>query len=106
MQRSYTKHKTMKRKTLGEQLNPILVEIEGVIMEYNAEVGKKPGYPIAAFRAACQIFISAIIDKTFELMEAEHIDEEDRGKMATKAGEDIRQLVKTYTGIDSYDLYK
>jgi len=30
----------------------------------------------------------------------------DREKMVQKLGEDVRQLVKTYTDIDTHDLYK
>jgi len=30
----------------------------------------------------------------------------ERSAMALKAGEDLRKLVKTYTGFDTFDFYK
>ena len=32
--------------------------------------------------------------------------DEDRENMATKCGEDLRKFIKTYTDIDTFDLYK
>jgi hypothetical protein len=42
----------------------------------------------------------------WELQENESLSIEDRCNMANKVGEDIRKLVKTYTDIDTHDLYK
>jgi Tfp pilus assembly ATPase PilU len=91
---------------LGEQLNPILLEIEDIILEFEAELGEKPNYSLEGFRAATKIFMSTIMDKLWELQEADKISQDDRENMATKCGEDLRKFIKTYTDIDTFDLYK
>ena len=91
---------------LGEQLNPILLEIEDIILEFEAELSNKPNYSLEGFRAATKIFMSTIMDKLWELQEADKISQEDRENMATKCGEDLRKFIKTYTDIDTFDLYK
>jgi hypothetical protein len=50
--------------------------------------------------------MSAMMDKIWELQSKEEIDMNTRGEMAKKCGEDIRRIVKVYTDIDTYDLYK
>ena len=90
---------------IGEKITPILVEIENTLWEFEAYKGSKPEYPIEGFRAAIKIFTSALTDKIFELQEDEAIDLPNRLKMAQKAGEDVRALVKTYTDIDCHDLW-
>ena len=90
---------------LGEELNPLLEEIEDVILDFEYECGQKPNYSLSAFRAAIKIFMSALLDKMWDLQVEEKISQEDRENMATKAGEELRKLVKTYTNIDTFDLY-
>lgn len=91
---------------LGEQLNPILLEIEDIILEFESELEEKPNYSLEGFRAATKIFMSTIMDKLWELQEADKISQDDRENMATKCGEDLRKFIKTYTDIDTFDLYK
>jgi hypothetical protein len=91
---------------IGQKLSPILEEVEGELWEFEANRGIKPEYTNEGFRAATKIFMSVVLDKMWELQESENIPIEDRSNMATKAGEDIRQLVKNYTNIDCHDLYK
>ena len=50
--------------------------------------------------------MSVLMDKIWELQEDEKISIEDRINMVQKAGDDVRNLIKTYTGIDTFDLYK
>ena len=42
----------------------------------------------------------------WELQEKENIDQNIREEMALKCGEDFRRLVKTFTGVETFDLYK
>jgi len=91
--------------TIGEKLSPILVEIENTLWEFDANVGIPPKYTTEGFRAAVKIFSSALMDKIWELQGGENMDMEDRGNMAFKAGCATRDLVKTYTDIDTHDLY-
>lgn len=91
---------------IGEKLSPILMELEDTIVEFELEFGYKPEYSIEGFRAATKIFISVILDKMWELQDNDVISQQDRENMATKCGEDLRRFVKTYTDIDTFDLYK
>ena len=89
--------------TLGKKLSPILSEIKYTLIE-NYE--SKPGFDDQAFRASIYIFQSVILDKMWELQEKENISIEIREDMAKKCGENIRSLIKTFTNIDTFDLYK
>lgn len=91
---------------IGKQISPILSEIEGALWDFEMHGGSKPEYDKDGFRAAMKIFMSVIMDKMWELQENESLSIEDRCNMANKVGEDIRKLVKTYTDIDTHDLYK
>lgn len=87
-------------------MSPILIEIEETLWEFEAHQGIKPEYTIEGFRAATKIFMSVLMDKIWELQVDEKISMDDRIKMVEKAGQDVRKLIKTYTDIDTYELYK
>lgn len=93
---------------IGEKLSPILEEIENTIWEFEAieeNNSCKPNYSTEGFRASIKIFMSALLDKMYDLQNEEDIKIEDRLNMAKKAGEDLRKLIKTYTDIDCHNLY-
>lgn len=92
--------------TIGQKISPILEEIENTLWEFEAYNGSKPEYTDAGFRSATKIFMSVIMDKMWKLQDKENITLEDRQNMALKAGEAVRGFVKTYTNIDTHDLYK
>lgn len=91
---------------IGKKLSNILVEIEDTLWEFEANGGLKPEYTIDGFRAGIKIFMSVLMDRIWELQQDDKIDLQDRLNMANKAGEDIRKLIKTYTDIDTHELYK
>ena len=91
---------------IGTRLSPVLEEIEMTILEHEVRSGTPPQYTEAGFRAATKIFMSAVLDKMWELQKHEDIPMESRAAMATKAGESIRELINIYTGIDTFELYK
>ncbi len=91
---------------LGEVLSPILSEIELTLLEYEASGGLKPNFTNEGFRAGIKIFMSVLMDKIWELQENEKMDMEDRLNMANMVGEDLRKVIKTYTDIDTHELYK
>jgi len=91
---------------IGKKLSPVLAEIEDTLWEFEAHSGLKPEFTEEGFRAAIKIFMAALTDKMWELQAAEKIDLKDRVNMALKAGSDLKQLVKTYTNIDTHELYK
>jgi hypothetical protein len=88
---------------LGEKLSPILSEIENTLLD-NYET--KPGFTDEGFRASIYIFQSVLLDKMWELQEKENLSIEIREDMATKSGEAIRNIIKTFTNIDTHNLYK
>ena len=80
-------------------------EIEEGLWEFES-YGDRPEYTIEGFRAGIKIFMSILMDKMWELQENEEMSQEDRENMAIKLGNDIRKLIKTYTDINTIDLYK
>lgn len=90
---------------IGRAISPILYEIECAIWEYEAADGGKPQYGDVGFRAAIKIFMSALMDKMWEVQEYDKMCIEDRIKMAESAGNEVSVIVKKYTGIDSRSLY-
>lgn len=91
---------------IGTKISSILEEIEHTLWEFEVnQAGTKPNYSIEGFRGAIKIFMSVLMDKMWELQSFEEMDLNDRMNMATKLGEDVRKLVKTYTNIDTHDLY-
>ena len=90
---------------IGKKFSPILEEIEATLWEFEHNSGAKPEYTIEGFRAGIKIFMSVLMDKIWELQDGEGIKIDDRIKMVTKAGEDVRKLVKIYTDIDTVELY-
>lgn len=93
--------------TIGQKISPILEEIEDTLWEYEFNMPNiPPEYDELAIRSAVKILMSVSMDKMWKLQENEKLDLEDRINMSKKLGEDIRKLVKTYTNIDTHELYK
>lgn len=83
-----------------------MAEIEETIWMHEVNIGDKPCYTDEGFRAACKIFISAIMDKMWELQDKDDIDIETRQAMATSCGNEIKKLVRVYTDIDTFKMYE
>ena len=49
--------------------------------------------------------MNVMLDKMFDLQDLESIDLNNRSEMAAKLGDDIRNLIKIYTDIDTHNLY-
>ena len=86
------------------EIEDILIDIEDAILEFQEHSLVQPNFSDDAFRAATSIFMAVLMDKMWNLQENEELEAEDRLNMARKAGQEIRKLIKTYTGIDSHDL--
>lgn len=91
---------------IGKRLSTILSEIEMAIIEFEVSVARPPEYSDEGFRAAVKIFMSAMLDKMWKLQEDENIDINSRTEMANKLGNELRNLVRVYTNIDTHNLYK
>jgi hypothetical protein len=91
---------------IGKELSPVLVEIEETLWEFEVHSNLQPEYTDEGFRAATKIFMSVLMDKIWNLQCNENMDMEDRVKMVEKAGNDVRNIIKIYTDIDTHELYK
>jgi hypothetical protein len=93
-------------KTIGEFIGPMMESIEDALWNYEVYMPGTPyGFSQESFRAAVKIFTAAVMDKIWALQEGEGMDIEDRAAMAEKCGKDVRALVKTFTNIDTQELY-
>ena len=90
---------------LGKKLSPILNQIEETIWDFEMHNEGNPEFTLEGFRSSMKIFMCCLMDKMWKLQENENLDIEDRIKMAEKCGNDVRNIVKTYTNIDTHDLY-
>jgi hypothetical protein len=90
---------------IGKKLSPVLEEIEFTLLEYEANIGIKPEFTDEGFRAGIKIFSSVVLDRIWNLQESEELSMDDRIKMAESFGNKIREIVKTYTNIDTRQLY-
>ena len=92
---------------IGKRISPVLESIEDALWEWEFhETNGKPGYTDGGFRSAVKIFMSVMMDRMWDLQQDESIDMNDRMAMVEKCGNDVRALVKTYTNIDTHNLYK
>ena len=89
---------------IGKQLDKILVEIENVIIESEIH-GDKPNYTENGFRAIIKLFMSASLDKMFDLQMSEKIPKENAEQMAFEFGDKLHKLIKIYTGFDTKKMY-
>lgn len=91
---------------IGGKLSPILEEIEGALLEFEAEDLGQPLYTEGGFRAAVKIFMSVVMDSLWNMQELADMTLDERLDMAEEAGLDIKHLIMKYTGIDTHTLYK
>ena len=91
---------------IGKKLSPILSEIESALIEFEINVAIPPEYTDEGFRASVKIFLSVMLDKMWKLQEDEGIDINTRADMAEKLGNEIRNIIRIYTNIDTHSLYK
>lgn len=80
---------------------PIFKEIAKGLLE-TAEI--KPNYSDSAMLDVTLIFQSVLSDKLFDNQNYDKMDFDDCLKMATKCGEDLRNFIHAYTGLDTYKL--
>lgn len=95
-----------KMKTIGQKISPILGEIEDTLWEYEARNFGAPEFTDDGFRAALKIFMSVLMDKMWRLQGNENMDQKDREMMAQKLGNELRNIVKVYTDVDTYKIYE
>jgi hypothetical protein len=96
----------MGEETLGEKINEVLEELELVLLEHELLFDTKPDYSIDAIRAIIRLFMSAMVDKSYELTKGEGIELEDQINMVNTMAKDLHNFIKKYTDIDTHKLYE
>jgi hypothetical protein len=92
--------------TLAEKLEPILVSLEETLLETAINKSGPLGFSENSVRAATYIFSTIMLDQMWKLSENEKLDLKDRANLAVSLGNDLRKFIKTYTDIDTHELYK
>ncbi len=82
---------------------PIFTEIANGLLEV-AKI--KPNYKDSAMLDVTIIFQSVLMDKLFDSQDYDKMLIDERLKMVTKCGEDLRKFIHTYTGLDNHELAK
>lgn len=91
---------------IGEKLSPILEEIDNACWDFKiAQPNTKPDFTTNGFRAAVSIFMFAMMDKSFENMKIKGLTQAEANLESVKLGQELRQMILQYTGIDTWDLY-
>jgi len=80
---------------------PILKEI-ALGMLQTAEI--KPNFSNDAFLDAILIFQTVLTDKIYDCMQDDGIEFEYQIKMIETAGKQLKKLIHTYTGLDTFKL--
>lgn len=80
---------------------PILKEIASGLLE-TAEI--KPNFSDDAFLDSILIFQTVFMDKVYDCQEYDKMEHKQRLEMVNSAGNNLRELIKTYTGIDTIEL--
>jgi len=82
---------------------PILKELAADLLE-TAEI--KPNFSNDALLDATLIFQTVFTDKIFDCMQEDGSSIEDQIKMIQAAGNELRKLIHTFTGLDTHELVK
>lgn len=66
----------------------------------------KPNFSNDALIDVLFIFQAVFMDKIFDNQNHDKMEFDDRLKMAESAGNDLKKLIHTYTGLDTFELVK
>ncbi len=86
---------------MRNQYEPILKEIASGLLE-TAEI--KPNFSDDAFLDSILIFQTVFMDKVYDCQEYDKMEHKRRLEMVNSAGNNLRELIKTYTGLDTFEL--
>ena len=95
----------MKDKTFAEKLEPLMLEIEKAVFNYETKIQLPPNVSDNLFRSSLKLFMFCMTDRLFKLQQKENISIEDGMKMVLACGEELKLLVKKFTDIDTTKLY-
>jgi hypothetical protein len=89
----------------AERLSTVINSIADAVLEYSVNHVEPPDLTIKTFESSIIIFQFALMDHLWKLQVVENMPQEQREEMATAAGTKLRELVKTFTGIDTHSMY-
>ena len=90
----------------AQQITEVLIKVEQQLWRKWHKEQKVEKYSKEALRAATKIFMSVLYSRMAQLQQGEDMEKEDRTNMNLKCATDLKNLIKTYTGIDTTELYK
>lgn len=93
------------KKNLGEQLSPILEEMEIALFEHQLRANDILKFTDNGTRAAIKVFMDCMLANMWQLQVKENTSQDDRENMALSMGDELRKLIKTYTNIDTHKMY-
>lgn len=88
----------------GPQASVVIEELGDMLWAIDAEYQEPYHFTDRALGSALKVFTTVLFDKAWEHQEREGILLEDRLLFATQIGEELRELIKKHTGLDSWDL--
>jgi hypothetical protein len=77
-----------------------------ILIENSSDTAIKPNYTNREFMNACIIFHNALMDKMYDNQDFDDMLIDDRMNMATSCGTELRNLIRTYTGLDTHEVDK
>lgn len=92
------------RETEFNVISEVLSSLATLILTQAEFYHGKPNYSNADFFNMLIIFQSGLMDKTYDNMEYDNMEIEDRLNMAEKLGSDLSKLIHTYTNIDTHNI--
>lgn len=78
--------------------------LELIANDFLEQLGQKPNYSNRDFMNAVIIFQTALMDKMYDNQDSDKMNIEDRMKMAESCGFALRNLIHTYTGLDTHKI--
>ena len=89
----------------AERISTVIDSIADAVLEYSVNHVEPPDLTIKTLESSIIIFQFALMDHLWKLQVVENMPQEQREEMASAAGSRLRELVKTFTGIDTHSMY-
>jgi len=89
----------------AERLSTVIDSIADAVLEYSVNQVDPPDLTIKTLESSILIFQFALMDHLWKLQAVENMPQKQREEMASAAGTKLRELVKTFTGIDTHSIY-
>ena len=93
-------------KSIGEQYTKVFEEIADDLWTFEAgHPGVRFEFGKNALRATLKMFMSVMGEEIWALQEKENIAQKDRIAMIQSFGKAVRELVKNYADVDTFEMW-